>query len=70
MVPVLILIVLRGKRAERFPAATYLLFYTLVSGVPLLVICFWLHTRLGVVEISALRLGAITTFDFYEECFI
>nr|YP_009175903.1 NADH dehydrogenase subunit 4 [Upupa epops]ALI15728.1 NADH dehydrogenase subunit 4 [Upupa epops]AYN73638.1 NADH dehydrogenase subunit 4 [Upupa epops]QNN84609.1 NADH dehydrogenase subunit 4 [Upupa epops] len=56
LIPTLILITRWGSQPERLNAGTYLLFYTLISSLPLLVALLHLHMQTGSLHIMALKL--------------
>nr|YP_009991761.1 NADH dehydrogenase subunit 4 [Chauna torquata]QNN84583.1 NADH dehydrogenase subunit 4 [Chauna torquata] len=56
LIPTLILITRWGNQPERLSAGTYLLFYTLISSLPLLVTILHLHTKIGTLYLPILEL--------------
>nr|YP_254645.1 NADH dehydrogenase subunit 4 [Aphrodroma brevirostris]AAO20292.1 NADH dehydrogenase subunit 4 [Aphrodroma brevirostris] len=56
LIPTLILITRWGNQPERLSAGIYLLFYTLVSSLPLLVTILHLHTQTGTLHLMMLEL--------------
>nr|YP_009019753.1 NADH dehydrogenase subunit 4 [Sagittarius serpentarius]AHJ91134.1 NADH dehydrogenase subunit 4 [Sagittarius serpentarius]QOD97888.1 NADH dehydrogenase subunit 4 [Sagittarius serpentarius] len=56
LIPTLILITRWGNQPERLSAGTYLLFYTLISSLPLLVTMLHLHTQTGTLHLTMLKL--------------
>nr|YP_009236178.1 NADH dehydrogenase subunit 4 [Campylorhynchus brunneicapillus]AMF83742.1 NADH dehydrogenase subunit 4 [Campylorhynchus brunneicapillus] len=56
LIPTLILITRWGNQPERLTAGIYLLFYTLISSLPLLIIILHLHTQIGTLYLPALKL--------------
>nr|QGW42745.1 NADH dehydrogenase subunit 4 [Pelecanus crispus]QOD97390.1 NADH dehydrogenase subunit 4 [Pelecanus crispus] len=56
LIPTLILITRWGNQPERLSAGIYLLFYTLISSLPLLVTILHLHTQTGSLHLMALEL--------------
>nr|YP_001586267.1 NADH dehydrogenase subunit 4 [Tachybaptus novaehollandiae]ABO93131.1 NADH dehydrogenase subunit 4 [Tachybaptus novaehollandiae] len=56
LIPTLILITRWGNQPERLSAGTYLLFYTLISSLPLLVTILHLHAHTGTLHLSMLKL--------------
>nr|QOD97533.1 NADH dehydrogenase subunit 4 [Glareola pratincola] len=63
LIPTLILITRWGNQPERLSAGIYLLFYTLISSLPLLVTILHLHTQTGTLHLMILKLTtpALTT---------
>nr|BCD56034.1 NADH dehydrogenase subunit 4 [Sterna dougallii bangsi] len=63
LIPTLILITRWGNQPERLSAGIYLLFYTLISSLPLLVTILYLHTQTGTLHLMLLGLThpALTT---------
>nr|YP_010126760.1 NADH dehydrogenase subunit 4 [Pluvialis squatarola]QPO06026.1 NADH dehydrogenase subunit 4 [Pluvialis squatarola] len=57
LIPTLILITRWGNQPERLSAGIYLLFYTLVSSLPLLVTILHLHTQTGTLHLTMLELA-------------
>nr|BCD55618.1 NADH dehydrogenase subunit 4 [Oceanodroma tristrami] len=56
LIPTLILITRWGNQPERLSAGIYLLFYTLISSLPLLVTILHLHTQTGTLHLMVLGL--------------
>nr|WOE99592.1 NADH dehydrogenase subunit 4 [Troglodytes hiemalis] len=56
LIPTLILITRWGNQPERLTAGIYLLFYTLISSLPLLIIILHLHNQIGTLYLPALKL--------------
>nr|YP_010381369.1 NADH dehydrogenase subunit 4 [Coragyps atratus]UDH54009.1 NADH dehydrogenase subunit 4 [Coragyps atratus] len=56
LIPTLILITRWGNQPERLSAGIYLLFYTLISSLPLLVTILHLHTQTGTLHLMMLKL--------------
>nr|ABD58767.1 NADH dehydrogenase subunit 4 [Cursorius temminckii] len=56
LIPTLILITRWGNQPERLSAGIYLLFYTLISSLPLLVTILHLHTQTGTLHLMILKL--------------
>nr|ACY28941.1 NADH dehydrogenase subunit 4 [Anhinga rufa] len=56
LIPTLILITRWGNQPERLTAGIYLLFYTLISSLPLLVAILCLHTQIGTLHLTMLKL--------------
>nr|BCD56047.1 NADH dehydrogenase subunit 4 [Otus semitorques pryeri] len=56
LIPTLILITRWGNQPERLSAGIYLLFYTLISSLPLLVAILHLHTQVGTLHLTMLKL--------------
>nr|AHA82039.1 NADH dehydrogenase subunit 4 [Aegypius monachus] len=57
LIPTLILITRWGSQPERLSAGIYLLFYTLISSLPLLVTILYLHTHIGTLHLTMLKLS-------------
>nr|BCD55852.1 NADH dehydrogenase subunit 4 [Pernis ptilorhynchus orientalis] len=57
LIPTLILITRWGNQPERLSAGIYLLFYTLISSLPLLVTILYLHTHTGTLHLAMLKLS-------------
>nr|YP_009991696.1 NADH dehydrogenase subunit 4 [Trogon melanurus]QNN84518.1 NADH dehydrogenase subunit 4 [Trogon melanurus] len=57
LIPTLILITRWGNQPERLSAGTYLLFYTLISSLPLLVAILYLHSQTGTLHLPMLKLA-------------
>nr|ACY28927.1 NADH dehydrogenase subunit 4 [Leucocarbo chalconotus] len=60
LIPTLILITRWGNQPERLSAGIYLLFYTLISSLPLLVTILHLHTQAGTLHLTMLKLTHLT----------
>nr|QHI42642.1 NADH dehydrogenase subunit 4 [Athene noctua] len=56
LIPTLILITRWGNQPERLSAGTYLLFYTLVSSLPLLITILHLQALTGTLQLTMLKL--------------
>nr|ADM26360.1 NADH dehydrogenase subunit 4 [Geococcyx californianus] len=56
LIPTLILITRWGNQPERLSAGIFLLFYTLISSLPLLVAILYLHTHIGTLHLTMLNL--------------
>nr|YP_007624354.1 NADH dehydrogenase subunit 4 [Grus leucogeranus]ACN53640.1 NADH dehydrogenase subunit 4 [Grus leucogeranus] len=56
LIPTWILITRWGNQPERLSAGIYLLFYTLISFLPLLVTILHLHTQIGTLQLTMLEL--------------
>nr|QXU60355.1 NADH dehydrogenase subunit 4 [Scleroptila afra] len=56
LIPTLILITRWGNQPERLSAGIYLLFYTLISSLPLLISILYLHTKTGTLHLPILKL--------------
>nr|YP_009449508.1 NADH dehydrogenase subunit 4 [Otidiphaps nobilis]ATZ68938.1 NADH dehydrogenase subunit 4 [Otidiphaps nobilis] len=56
LIPTLILITRWGNQPERLSAGIYLLFYTLISSLPLLVTILYLHMQVGTLHLMMLKL--------------
>nr|YP_009421677.1 NADH dehydrogenase subunit 4 [Halcyon smyrnensis]ANO44443.1 NADH dehydrogenase subunit 4 [Halcyon smyrnensis]ASS35114.1 NADH dehydrogenase subunit 4 [Halcyon smyrnensis] len=56
LIPTLILITRWGNQPERLSAGIYLLFYTLISSLPLLVAILHLHGQMGTLNLPMLKL--------------
>nr|YP_002364477.1 NADH dehydrogenase subunit 4 [Todiramphus sanctus vagans]ABY82551.1 NADH dehydrogenase subunit 4 [Todiramphus sanctus vagans] len=56
LIPTLILITRWGNQPERLSAGIYLLFYTLISSLPLLVTILYLHGQTGTLNLPMLKL--------------
>nr|QBB10588.1 NADH dehydrogenase subunit 4 [Eudyptes schlegeli] len=56
LIPTLILITRWGNQPERLSAGIYLLFYTLISSLPLLIAILHLHTQIGTLHLTMLEL--------------
>nr|YP_009991644.1 NADH dehydrogenase subunit 4 [Eurystomus gularis]QNN84466.1 NADH dehydrogenase subunit 4 [Eurystomus gularis] len=60
LIPTLILITRWGNQPERLSAGIYLLFYTLISSLPLLVTILYIHTQTGTLNLMTLKLTHLT----------
>nr|ABD58763.1 NADH dehydrogenase subunit 4 [Jacana jacana] len=56
LIPTLILITRWANQPERLSAGIYLLFYTLISSLPLLVAILYLYTQIGTLHLMMLNL--------------
>nr|YP_010937490.1 NADH dehydrogenase subunit 4 [Psittacara holochlorus]WKW95499.1 NADH dehydrogenase subunit 4 [Psittacara holochlorus] len=56
LIPTLILITRWGSQPERLSAGIYLLFYTLISSLPLLIAILYLHSQMGTLHFPTLKL--------------
>nr|QXU59926.1 NADH dehydrogenase subunit 4 [Callipepla douglasii] len=56
LIPTLILITRWGNQPERLSAGIYLLFYTLISSLPLLIAILFLHSKIGTLHLPILKL--------------
>nr|QXU59874.1 NADH dehydrogenase subunit 4 [Agelastes niger] len=56
LIPTLILITRWGSQPERLSAGIYLLFYTLISSLPLLISILSLHSKTGTLHLPILKL--------------
>nr|YP_009943909.1 NADH dehydrogenase subunit 4 [Campylorhamphus procurvoides]QOD95740.1 NADH dehydrogenase subunit 4 [Campylorhamphus procurvoides] len=57
LIPTLILVTRWGSQPERLSAGIYLLFYTLISSLPLLVVILYLHTQTGTLNLTLMKLS-------------
>nr|QOD97991.1 NADH dehydrogenase subunit 4 [Columbina picui] len=57
LIPTLILITRWGNQPERLSAGIYLLFYTLISSLPLLITILYLHMKIGTLHLTMLKLS-------------
>nr|AYN73408.1 NADH dehydrogenase subunit 4 [Bucco macrodactylus] len=57
LIPTLILITRWGNQPERLSAGIYMLFYTLISSLPLLVAILYIHTQTGTLHLALLKLN-------------
>nr|YP_009584258.1 NADH dehydrogenase subunit 4 [Gallirallus striatus]QBL56286.1 NADH dehydrogenase subunit 4 [Gallirallus striatus] len=57
LIPTLILITRWGNQPERLSAGIYLMFYTLISSLPLLITILYLHTQTGTLHLPTLALS-------------
>nr|QWS06009.1 NADH dehydrogenase subunit 4 [Collocalia linchi linchi] len=60
LIPTLILITRWGNQPERLSAGIYMLFYTLISSLPLLVTILYLNTQTGTLHLTLLELTSPT----------
>nr|YP_010000673.1 NADH dehydrogenase subunit 4 [Tichodroma muraria]QOD96585.1 NADH dehydrogenase subunit 4 [Tichodroma muraria] len=60
LIPTLILITRWGSQPERLSAGIYLLFYTLASSLPLLIVILSLHNQIGTLYLPMLKLSHST----------
>nr|YP_009051448.1 NADH dehydrogenase subunit 4 [Henicorhina leucosticta]AIH00788.1 NADH dehydrogenase subunit 4 [Henicorhina leucosticta] len=56
LIPTLILITRWGNQPERLTAGIYLLFYTLISSLPLLIVILHLHNQIGTLYLPIFKL--------------
>nr|AIM46833.1 NADH dehydrogenase subunit 4 [Scytalopus magellanicus] len=56
LIPTLILVTRWGSQPERLSAGIYLLFYTLISSLPLLVVILHLNTQTGTLNLTMMKL--------------
>nr|YP_009543457.1 NADH dehydrogenase subunit 4 [Indicator xanthonotus]AYU71277.1 NADH dehydrogenase subunit 4 [Indicator xanthonotus] len=56
LIPTLLLITRWGNQPERLSAGIYLLLYTLISSLPLLITILHLHTQIGTLSLPLLKL--------------
>nr|YP_009944091.1 NADH dehydrogenase subunit 4 [Formicarius rufipectus]QOD95935.1 NADH dehydrogenase subunit 4 [Formicarius rufipectus] len=56
LIPTLVLLTRWGTQPERLSAGIYLLFYTLMSSLPLLVILLHIHTQTGTLSLPMMKL--------------
>nr|AIH00201.1 NADH dehydrogenase subunit 4 [Henicorhina leucosticta] len=61
LIPTLILITRWGNQPERLTAGIYLLFYTLITSLPLLIVILHLHNQTGTLYFPILKLTQPTT---------
>nr|QKM77620.1 NADH dehydrogenase subunit 4 [Grus paradisea] len=66
LIPTLILITRWGNQPERLSAGIYLLFYTLISSLPLLVTILHLHTQIGTLQLTMLQLTHPTLINSWS----
>nr|YP_010370182.1 NADH dehydrogenase subunit 4 [Yungipicus kizuki]UOW78513.1 NADH dehydrogenase subunit 4 [Yungipicus kizuki] len=59
LIPTLILITRWGNQPERLSAGIYLLLYTLISSLPLLVALLYLHTQTGTLYLPMIKLAPL-----------
>nr|QKI36944.1 NADH dehydrogenase subunit 4 [Podargus strigoides]QOL12095.1 NADH dehydrogenase subunit 4 [Podargus strigoides]USH58315.1 NADH dehydrogenase subunit 4 [Podargus strigoides] len=57
LIPTLILITRWGNQPERLSAGIYLMFYTLISSLPLLITIMHLHTQIGTLYLPLIKLN-------------
>nr|YP_009675570.1 NADH dehydrogenase subunit 4 [Daption capense]QDD68315.1 NADH dehydrogenase subunit 4 [Daption capense] len=69
LIPTLILITRWGNQPERLSAGIYLLFYTLISSLPLLVTILHLHTQTGTLHLMMLKLVHPTLTNSWTDIF-
>nr|QBK82305.1 NADH dehydrogenase subunit 4 [Circus assimilis] len=67
LIPTLILITRWGSQPERLSAGIYLLFYTLISSLPLLVTILCLHTHIGTLHLTMLKLSHPTLTNSWTD---
>nr|YP_009114584.1 NADH dehydrogenase subunit 4 [Accipiter virgatus]AIG60105.1 NADH dehydrogenase subunit 4 [Accipiter virgatus]AJO61778.1 NADH dehydrogenase subunit 4 [Accipiter virgatus] len=67
LIPTLILITRWGAQPERLSAGIYLLFYTLISSLPLLVTILYLHTHIGTLHLAILKLSHPTLTNSWTD---
>nr|ABD58762.1 NADH dehydrogenase subunit 4 [Chionis minor] len=67
LIPTLILITRWGNQPERLSAGIYLLFYTLISSLPLLVTILYLHTQIGTLHLTMLELSHPTLTNSWTD---
>nr|YP_009519840.1 NADH dehydrogenase subunit 4 [Picumnus innominatus]ARB52440.1 NADH dehydrogenase subunit 4 [Picumnus innominatus] len=60
LIPTLILITRWGNQPERLSAGIYLLLYTLISSLPLLIILLNLHAQIGTLSLPMIKLTTTT----------
>nr|ADL09081.1 NADH dehydrogenase subunit 4 [Nyctibius griseus] len=63
LIPTLVLITRWGNQPERLSAGIYLLFYTLISSLPLLVTLLYLHSQTGTLHLTMLELTHPSPFN-------
>nr|YP_002640573.1 NADH dehydrogenase subunit 4 [Rallina eurizonoides sepiaria]BAH24083.1 NADH dehydrogenase subunit 4 [Rallina eurizonoides sepiaria] len=56
LIPTLIMITRWGNQPERLSAGIYLMFYTLISSLPLLITILYIHTQTGTLQLTLLTL--------------
>nr|QLA48851.1 NADH dehydrogenase subunit 4 [Arborophila javanica] len=66
LIPTLILITRWGNQPERLNAGTYLLFYTLISSLPLLISILYLHSKIGTLHLPLLKLHYPTPLNSWS----
>nr|YP_007624328.1 NADH dehydrogenase subunit 4 [Grus paradisea]ACN53614.1 NADH dehydrogenase subunit 4 [Grus paradisea] len=66
LIPTLILITRWGNQPERLSAGIYLMFYTLISFLPLLVTILHLHTQIGTLQLTMLQLTHPTLINSWS----
>nr|AAQ91102.1 NADH dehydrogenase subunit 4 [Acanthisitta chloris] len=57
LIPTMILITRWGSQPERLSAGIYLLFYTLISSLPLLITIMYLHAQAGTLHLTIIKLS-------------
>nr|ANJ78426.1 NADH dehydrogenase subunit 4 [Xenicus gilviventris] len=57
LIPTMILITRWGSQPERLSAGIYLLFYTLISSLPLLITIMYLHAQTGTLHLTIIKLA-------------
>nr|YP_009943805.1 NADH dehydrogenase subunit 4 [Acanthisitta chloris]QOD95623.1 NADH dehydrogenase subunit 4 [Acanthisitta chloris] len=57
LIPTMILITRWGSQPERLSAGIYLLFYTLISSLPLLITIMYLHAQTGTLHLTIIKLS-------------
>nr|ADD62152.1 NADH dehydrogenase subunit 4 [Takobia yixiani] len=65
LIPILMLIMGWGYQPERIQAGVYLLFYTLIVSLPLLLTIFWLKGSMGTLNIHLLQLFWLNPMKFW-----
>nr|YP_009990931.1 NADH dehydrogenase subunit 4 [Psilopogon haemacephalus]QNN84297.1 NADH dehydrogenase subunit 4 [Psilopogon haemacephalus] len=65
LIPTLILITRWGNQPERLSAGIYLLLYTLISSLPLLVAILYMHAQTGSLLLPLLKLTPLLTINFW-----
>nr|BCD55826.1 NADH dehydrogenase subunit 4 [Zapornia fusca erythrothorax] len=65
LIPTLILITRWGNQPERLSAGIYLMFYTLISSLPLLITILYLHTQTGTLQLTMLTLTHPHTTNYW-----
>nr|YP_009441794.1 NADH dehydrogenase subunit 4 [Pelecotoma fennica]AOY39365.1 NADH dehydrogenase subunit 4 [Pelecotoma fennica] len=63
LIPVLILILGWGNQPERLQAGIYLLFYTMMASLPMMVVIFYFYLENGSLDFCMI-------FSFYQDCFL
>nr|AYN73511.1 NADH dehydrogenase subunit 4 [Malacoptila fusca] len=67
LIPTLILITRWGNQPERLSAGIYMLFYTLISSLPLLIAILCLHTQTGTLHLALLKLNHLPPNSSWTE---